>query len=64
MASLLAAAWTTTAGWSGWLLARRALTPNSKGELEVACYLRCAPNGTSDDELIRVAGTTKRRSTE
>ncbi|MFQ6327161.1 hypothetical protein ACLMAL_13615 [Nocardia sp. CWNU-33] len=47
-----------------WLLARRALTPNSKGELEVAYYLRCAPNGTSDDELIRVAGTTKRRSTE
>jgi SRSO17 transposase len=57
VASLLAAPWTTPAGWSRWLLARRALTPNTKGELEVAYYLCCAPTGTSDDELIRVAGT-------
>jgi SRSO17 transposase len=38
------------------MLARRALTPNTKGELEMAYYLCCAPTGTTDDELIRVAG--------
>lgn len=56
VASLLAAPWSTPVGWSRWLLARRALTPNSKGELEIAYYLCCAPTGTSDNELIRVAG--------
>ncbi|MFE3000816.1 hypothetical protein ACFXG4_38205 [Nocardia sp. NPDC059246] len=38
------------------MLARRALTPNAKGELEIAYYLCCAPNSTPDEELIRVAG--------
>jgi SRSO17 transposase len=57
VASLPVYEWTTTAGWSRWLLARRALTPNSKGELEIAYYMCCAPTGTSDDTLIRVAGS-------
>ncbi|WTL29658.1 IS701 family transposase [Nocardia sp. NBC_01503] len=47
---------TTAPGWDRWLLARRALTPNTKGELEIAYYLCCAPVGTTDEELIRVAG--------
>ena len=57
VASLPVYEWTTAAGWSRWLLARRALTPNTKGELEIAYYLCCAPTGTSDEELIRVAGS-------
>jgi SRSO17 transposase len=48
---------TTPPGWSRWLLARRALTRNSKGERELACYLCCAPAGTTDEELIWVAGS-------
>ena len=44
-------------GWSRYLLARRSLTRNAKGELELACYLCCAPAGTPDEELIRVAGS-------
>jgi len=47
---------TTPPGWARWLLVRRSLTPNSKGEPELAYYLCCAPTGTTDDELIRVAG--------
>ncbi|HET9137941.1 IS701 family transposase, partial [Actinophytocola sp.] len=47
---------TTPAGWQRWLLARRSLTRNSKGEHELAYYLCCAPTGTADDDLIRVAG--------
>ncbi|WP_449224217.1 IS701 family transposase [Amycolatopsis speibonae] len=47
---------TTPPGWARWLLVRRSLTPNSKGELELAYYLCCAPKGTTDDDLIRVAG--------
>jgi SRSO17 transposase len=47
---------TTPAGWSRWLLVRRSLTRNSKGEHELAYYLCCAPTGTIDDDLIRVAG--------
>jgi SRSO17 transposase len=47
---------TTPPGWSRWLLARRSLTRNSKGEHELAYYLCCAPTATTDDELIRVAG--------
>ena len=47
---------TTPPGWSRWLLVRRPLTPNSKGELELAYYLCFAPTGTTDDDLIRVAG--------
>ncbi|WP_054816433.1 IS701 family transposase [Nocardia arizonensis] len=57
VASLPVYEWTTAAGWSRWLLARRALTPNTKGELEIAYYLCCAPTGTADEELIRVAGS-------
>jgi SRSO17 transposase len=48
---------TTPPGWSRWLLVRRALTRNAKGEHELAYYLCCAPVGTSDEELIRVAGS-------
>jgi SRSO17 transposase len=48
---------TTPAGWARWLLVRRALTRNAKGELELAYYLCCAPAGTTDEELIRVAGS-------
>jgi SRSO17 transposase len=47
---------TTPPGWSRWLLVRRSLTRNSKGEHELAYYLCGAPAGTTDDELIRVAG--------
>jgi SRSO17 transposase len=47
---------TTPPGWCRWLLARRSLTRNSKGEHELAYYLCCAPTATTDDELIRVAG--------
>jgi SRSO17 transposase len=47
---------TTPPGWSRWLLARRSLTRNSKGEHELAYYMCCAPTGTTDDDLIRVAG--------
>ncbi len=47
---------TTPAGCRRWLLARRSLTRNSRGEHELAYYLCCAPLGTGDDELIRVAG--------
>jgi hypothetical protein len=35
---------------------RRSLTPNSNGELELAHYMRCAPRGITDEDLIRVAG--------
>jgi SRSO17 transposase len=44
-------------GWSRYLLARRSLTRNGKGELELAYYLCAAPSGTADEELIRVAGS-------
>jgi SRSO17 transposase len=47
----------TPPGWSRWLLVRRSLTRNAKGEHELAYYLCCAPSGTTDDELIRVAGS-------
>ena len=43
-------------GWHRFLLVRRSLTPDSKGELELAYYLCAAPAGTEDEELIRVAG--------
>ena len=36
---------------------RRSLTRNAKGEHELAYYLCCAPAGTADEELIRVAGS-------
>jgi DDE superfamily endonuclease len=38
------------------LLARRALTPNAKGELELAYFLCPAPAGTTLAELAAVAG--------
>jgi len=44
-------------GWSRYLLVRRSLTRNGKGEHELAYYLCCAPAGTMDEELIRVAGS-------
>ncbi len=47
---------TTPPGWSRWLLVRRSLTRNSQGRARAAYYLCCAPAGTTDDELIRVAG--------
>ncbi|WIX92454.1 IS701 family transposase [Amycolatopsis sp. DG1A-15b] len=47
---------TTPPGWGRWLLARRSLTRNNKGKHEIAYYLCCAPTGTTNKELIRVAG--------
>jgi SRSO17 transposase len=44
-------------GWTRRLLVRRSLTRNAKGERELAYYLCCAPAGTEDEELIRVAGS-------
>jgi SRSO17 transposase len=32
-------------------------TRNARGELELAYYLCCAPAGTTDEDLIRVAGS-------
>jgi SRSO17 transposase len=48
---------TTPPGWSRWLLVRRSLARNAKGEHELAYYLCFAPAGTSDEDLIRVAGS-------
>jgi SRSO17 transposase len=47
----------TEPGYQRWLLARRSLTRNSKGELEIAYYLCHGPVGTTVAELIRVAGS-------
>ena len=44
-------------GWTRYLLVRRSLTRNAKGELELAYYLCCAPAGTTDEDLIKVAGS-------
>jgi SRSO17 transposase len=44
-------------GWSRYLLVRRSTARNAKDELEPAYYLCCAPAGTPDEELIRVAGS-------
>lgn len=44
-------------GWTGYLLVRRSLTRNAKGELELAYYLCCAPSATTDEDLIGVAGS-------
>jgi SRSO17 transposase len=57
VASLPAGEDTTPPGWSRWLLIRRCLIRNAKGEHELACYLCAAPAGTADEELIRVAGS-------
>jgi SRSO17 transposase len=56
-AATLPADGTEPPGWSRCLLARRSLTRNAKGELELAYYLCAAPAGTTDEELIRVAGS-------
>jgi SRSO17 transposase len=56
-AATLPADGTEPPGWSRYLLVRRSLTPNAKGELELAYYLCAAPAGTEDEELIRVAGS-------
>jgi SRSO17 transposase len=48
---------TAPPGWARYLLVRRSLTRNGKGELELAYYLCCAPAGTADEDLIRVAGS-------
>jgi SRSO17 transposase len=44
-------------GCQRWLLARRSLAPNGRGELEIAYYLCHGPIGTTIDELVRVAGS-------
>ena len=44
-------------GWSRFLLVRRSLARDAKDEYELAYYLCCAPAGTPDEELIRVAGS-------
>ncbi|MEV1120253.1 hypothetical protein AB0I91_34825 [Actinosynnema sp. NPDC049800] len=49
---------TTPGAWRRWLLIRRSLTPNRRGERELAYHLCRAPTGTVDDDLIRVAGMT------
>jgi len=56
-AATLPADGTEPPGWSRYLLVRRSLTRNAKGELELAYYLCCAPPGTTDEDLIRVAGS-------
>jgi SRSO17 transposase len=47
---------TAPPGWSRYLLIRRSITRNAKGQRELAYYLCAAPAGTEDEELIRVAG--------
>ncbi|MEU1729473.1 IS701 family transposase [Nonomuraea sp. NPDC005692] len=44
-------------GYQRWLLARRSLTPNARGERELAYYLCHAPAGTTLEDLITVAGS-------
>lgn len=39
-----------------WLLVRRSLTPDDKGELELAYYLCFGPADTTTDQLVRIAG--------
>jgi SRSO17 transposase len=56
-AATLPADGTEPPGWSRYLLIRRSLTRNAKGELELAYYLCAAPAGTADEELIRIAGS-------
>ncbi|WP_371786714.1 IS701 family transposase [Streptosporangium subroseum] len=43
-------------GFRRWLLVRRSLTPNDRGELELAFYLCFGPTDTTLDQLIRIAG--------
>jgi SRSO17 transposase len=44
-------------GFSRSLLVRRSLTPDNKGELEMAYYLCYGPAGTTIDQLAGIAGT-------
>jgi SRSO17 transposase len=44
------------ASFGRWLLVRRSLTPDDKGELELAYYLCYGPAATTIDQLVRVAG--------
>src|SRR6185437_6657035 len=44
-------------GWTRYLLVRRSLTRNARGEPGLAYFLCCAPAGTSDEDLIKVAGS-------
>ncbi|MFI6603529.1 IS701 family transposase [Nonomuraea sp. NPDC050536] len=46
----------TEPGYQRWLLVRRSLAPNAKGELELAYYLCHAPAGTTLDDLVAIAG--------
>jgi SRSO17 transposase len=46
----------TEPGYQRWLLVRRSLAPNTKGELELAYYLCHGPVGTTIEDLIRIAG--------
>jgi SRSO17 transposase len=55
-AATLPADGTGPPGWQRFLLARRSLGRNAKGELELAYYLCAARAGTEDEELIRIAG--------
>ncbi len=48
---------TAPPGWTRYLLVRRSLTRNAKGEFELAYNLCCAPAGTTDEDLIQVAGS-------
>jgi SRSO17 transposase len=59
VASLPAGQDTTPPGWSRWLLVRRSLTCNAKGEHELAYYLCSGPATTTDEDLIRVAGSRR-----
>ncbi|GII56033.1 transposase [Planotetraspora thailandica] len=54
--ALAAVHYETEPGYQRWLLARRALAPTAKGELEIAYYLCHGPAGTTMDDLVRVAG--------
>jgi SRSO17 transposase len=51
----------TPPGWSRWLLVRRQILTAAQTEAgktpELAYYLCAGPPGTTDDELVRVAGT-------
>lgn len=46
----------TEPGYQRWLLVRRGLTPNPKGEVELAYYLCHGPAGTTIEDLIGIAG--------
>ena len=51
VASLPCSEDTTSPGWSRWLLVRRSLTRNAKGELELVYYLCCAAGFGEEGDL-------------